>query len=294
MANDKQDDNWSQQVISDNIGNYPPVHTGSPFAIVPTEGKGLGVFATRDLDTGDEILVEKGSLWCSDTQYLEDRASQLIQNFGTLDEQVQIEYLKLHSAPNPTEVQALHEYFKTSILPGDDPHSQETLRKYILVCRIYNANSFEIEPSKRDESGHKVPAQSAVFIEASRFNHSCDPNLWYHCDTTRGYFRATASRPIETGEELTINYIPVLPVRADRLRDLKMRWGFDCRCNVCDGYSIKFDRYIAQAEKSQNRLAQTERKNPEPKDTSLHNVTLFERRVMTLKKLHWAPELFFA
>jgi len=68
-------------------------------------------------------------------------------------------------------------------------------------------------------------------------NHSCIPNVdvnFRHDAARPGLWCvATASRAIEEGEELTIQYVPVVTIPvADRQASLQ-RWGFECSCIRC-------------------------------------------------------------
>lgn len=71
-----------------------------------------------------------------------------------------------------------------------------------------------------------------VFELASRFNHSCSPNLNHIGRGAKKMFYAR--RHIKADEELTISYIDEsLPLEE---RQFKLgRWKFTCRCIACDG-----------------------------------------------------------
>ena len=76
-----------------------------------------------------------------------------------------------------------------------------------------------------------------LFPEASYFNHQCSPNVEIAIlhDSIKGFtLVATAIKPIKSGEELFISYMPDNNLPLSRLQlALRKRWGFDCSCIVC-------------------------------------------------------------
>lgn len=88
----------------------------------------------------------------------------------------------------------------------------------------------------------------AIYLLASRLNHSCTPNIHLHTHTANdvtfniGY----TLRDIDPGEELTVAYTPVDRSVAAR----SQRLDFDCACRTCD------DKYLAShvSESRRSRL----------------------------------------
>ncbi|KAM0243919.1 hypothetical protein ACHAP5_006776 [Fusarium lateritium] len=77
--------------------------------------------------------------------------------------------------------------------------------------------------------------EAGLFPIASRFNHSCHPkqNVNYHYNEIRNVLEMEVrADSVKAGEELTICYgILRKPV------DLYFRYGFECRCGGCAGFS---------------------------------------------------------
>lgn len=65
----------------------------------------------------------------------------------------------------------------------------------------------------------------------SLMNHSCDPNTAMFFEGRN--IRLVATRDIDAREELTITYIPYSHYKLRKL-ELEKRWGFKCRCSVCE------------------------------------------------------------
>lgn len=74
---------------------------------------------------------------------------------------------------------------------------------------------------------------SALYLLASMFNHSCDPNV----DVTFPGDSATAAfvtnRPVAPGEALSISYMDANVKGGERQAHLRWAYGFNCRCKRC-------------------------------------------------------------
>ncbi|UPR02208.1 SET domain-containing protein [Chloropicon primus] len=71
-----------------------------------------------------------------------------------------------------------------------------------------------------------------VYLEASMFNHSCEPT----CVMSRssGACEVSLLRDVDQGEELTISYIDETKPGAHRRKELKRNYHFDCHCRKCE------------------------------------------------------------
>ena len=72
-----------------------------------------------------------------------------------------------------------------------------------------------------------------VFWLASRFNHSCIPNIHNTYNSTLQKETFHNIRDIEAGEELTVSYILDICGRSERQARLS-KWGFECTCPACE------------------------------------------------------------
>lgn len=85
-------------------------------------------------------------------------------------------------------------------------------------------NSFSILDVSLNDIG------SAVYVEASIFNHSCQPNATTVWDGLQLQVRAIKN--IAAGQEIFTNYIDIKKPRSERMKELKLYY-FDCQCPRC-------------------------------------------------------------
>ncbi|KAF9877283.1 hypothetical protein CkaCkLH20_04983 [Colletotrichum karsti] len=113
-----------------------------------------------------------------------------------------------------------------------------------MVDKILVTNSFDVEmdDAKRDDDFY------AVFVNTSRMNHDCRPNVDYWFDPRTLTQRTTAIRDIMPGEELTLSYIDPMQSRAARRERLHSTWGFHCSCHHCMQSRLKTDASDARIE----------------------------------------------
>lgn len=95
----------------------------------------------------------------------------------------------------------------------------------------YKLNVFE-EHFECSKDGAFV--KTSIFDTLSRFNHSCDPNIFNYIDDDDTTY-CVAIRPIKTNEQLFINYLGEIEfeTNAERREYIKDNWNFDCKCKLC-------------------------------------------------------------
>ena len=77
------------------------------------------------------------------------------------------------------------------------------------------------------------PQGSAVYLLASMFNHSCEPNVDVTFPENNGLLALVAAADVPRHTELTISYIDATMAREARQEQLRFAYGFDCRCPRC-------------------------------------------------------------
>ncbi|RDW70391.1 hypothetical protein BP5796_08788 [Coleophoma crateriformis] len=181
--------------IPENVNTF----TDPPWEVRNIPGRGNGLFATRTLYRGEEILAATPvGVYMSDAfpvdyglgyQYLNTAYKQLPK---ATREKVMM--MAAHNAGDP-------------------------------IMERVNTNSFSGEFGGEP---HFI-----VYPETARMNHDCRPNAMYYYDPATLIHSTHASRTILPGEEITITYINILQPRADRQEVLEMTWHFQCTCPLC-------------------------------------------------------------
>ncbi|KAL0575781.1 hypothetical protein V5O48_006200 [Marasmius crinis-equi] len=171
---------------------------------------GYGMFTTRKIPRGGAILVERPVIVVS---------SSGLGSCAPID-------------------QLLDSKVRSSVMRLTDVHA----RGDATLEGIIRTNGLEFELGSRKCVG--------VFLDTSRVNHSCGPNALWRWDPTSFSITLEAVRPISAGSEITIPYIDCLQPRAERRKQLKSLYQFDCYCQHCD---IHWSEPNAAAKSDMNR-----------------------------------------
>ena len=171
----------------------PPDPPLGPYTIAVSPNKGLGVFASQSLT--------KGSLILSDTPILAIQKPYtnhfILRHFESLPLPTRLQYMTLFCPDHSNDYSATD------------------------VIRIFDANSFAIG------------THAAIFLTATRFNHSCLPNTYYAWNSLHNRIELHAMVDVPRGEELTICYCHPFLTRQERIAELRI-YNFRCTCPACD------------------------------------------------------------
>ena len=163
-----------------------------PYIVKSSPGKGQGVFAARDLSRGQRVLVDT-PFFVVTKPY---NYHKVLRAFEGLSFTNRKQYMQL-SCPDRL----------------DDAQLTD-------VMRIFEANCFNI--------GEKA----AIFLKATRFNHSCLPNTYYSWSQNRAEIVFHSMVTIPKGEEMTICYGRHFLSRLERRSELRI-YNFQCQCPAC-------------------------------------------------------------
>ncbi|KAF7361649.1 SET domain-containing protein [Mycena venus] len=193
----------------------PPTPLENAIEFRQTPNKGIGAFATQDIRGGVLLHVEIPATVMQNT---------MILDFGMTRAEVYRELLR--RVPEKT----LHALL---LLKNSQPPEMYELEEGIL-----RSNTLGIRMPAPSVPAPVAMGHNALFLEASRFNHSCSPNVVHRFDPQSFTLTVHAIRPIARGEEIVHSYIDLtstvtrdarralLPVRASderrqRIRDTK-------------------------------------------------------------------------
>lgn len=163
--------------------------------------KGIGMFASHDLEPGTVVLRERPAL--------------IVRKgfFGRIDDGDVVLAVEALSATQRKAFFALHE--------GESGHPTRE-------ARIFHVNCF----SSPDND------YNYLYLQISRINHSCVPNA-ADVEVSKDWRdggEIKAIRRIAKGEEVCINYRPShlsCLTRAQRQEFLEQTWDFECECECC-------------------------------------------------------------
>lgn len=111
----------------------------------------------------------------------------------------------------------------------------------------FEANNFQMT----EEDG-RGKCRQGVFLDASRFNHSCLPNAWFNWnpdikESSRGPFGVLtvyATKNISRGEDIRVDYQchNCYQSKAQRRRSLKDAYNFACKGPACETKNLSEKR----------------------------------------------------
>lgn len=168
----------------------------------PAPGKGLGMFATKDVKAGERVLSEK-SLFCIANDF-----SALSKFVGTGPDDTTS---KLSQSDR-----IIFWDLRDSHCSGDDDKTA------IGICQT---NGLPLG---------KGTTAGGIFPLCSRINHSCCPNINHSWNPNTERENIYAIRDIQQGEEILTCYVDdFYLMRDERRQRLKQTFNFVCECPLC-------------------------------------------------------------
>lgn len=164
-----------------------------------TKDRGLGVFATQRIPVGSLILSERPTL---KVNHMDIAVEELLVKLKALPLGDQAGFALLHNA-----------------------FPQQGLRG------VVKTNGFRI-PDDRDTLQQSV-GEIGMYFQAARINHACLFNGQHTVNNCSDVLTVYATRDIEKGEEITINYSNPFMTREGRQADLQKDYRFECKCELC-------------------------------------------------------------
>ncbi|KAH8114081.1 hypothetical protein DFH11DRAFT_1509569 [Phellopilus nigrolimitatus] len=191
----------------------PPTPLPRPYRIGASllHGAAIGVIATRDLAFGETIIIERPLLMIPRAVLLPVAANKIQSE---LEHQLEVMLSQLDEKSRA----------RVNILSNC-----KTAKDGSKLWGIITTNGLKCNfPQSR-----YLPHYAGVFPDISRINHSCSPNAVWSFDSRALWAEIRATRPIATGEEITIAYVTPTETRAERQQTLKKKYGFTCHCTQC-------------------------------------------------------------
>lgn len=201
---------------------------GSPITLKSLPGRGVGVVATRFIPSGSIILQEDAIMTLPGPPATATPALLfgLVEGYIRCKSEVRQRLLSLHACPCPGLKDGIRKLFAGARPPARTQLTEEEINFVYRLYSIFTTNTFD----------DTTPSHCSLFLEASRFNHSCLPNCDYgHISKGRHpTITIRTVRDIQPDEELTLTYLINHEPRDKRRADTKRSWGFECNCPACD------------------------------------------------------------
>ncbi|TLD05442.1 uncharacterized protein PgNI_09231 [Pyricularia grisea] len=172
-----------------------------PYEIRELPGRGKGVVATRAIRRWETVMVQFPSL-------------VLLMDFWEAVESPKQSRRLLNKALRQLPVEEKGRIMALARNGGFQSQIEDVLR----------TNIFGIDLGGVLHMG--------LFVQGSRINHNCQPNVYWKYDTKTMAQEVVALRDIEEGEELTHSYVTLGGSRNQRREELRA-WGFECKCALC-------------------------------------------------------------
>ncbi|KAF2275738.1 SET domain-containing protein [Westerdykella ornata] len=192
------------------------------YEIRPVPGKGYGCFAIKNIKRGTRILADDPLLVVPIAEYFE---TDIKEEFAKLSPKDQALYFTLHSAHGqdpknwPKHIHPTVEGRERCRI--EEQHKARTGKEPTLIS-IFQTNCMEMDGG------------AAVFPNAARFNHSCNPNACFSWNPAIRKETIHAIRDIKKDEQITLSYCDITHDKATRRWELK-HYGFICDCPACVG-----------------------------------------------------------
>ena len=200
----------------------------------PIEDKGRGLITTKNILPGEIVLTDTPLITGSNEVDLLYNALISKEYYDIFDDLCHLNYSDLDITEQlriSDIVNAASEMYELLVPIDTQSYDNISLVAWRIALR-FECNSFNLWDTNYQRRA------MGVYRYASRFNHSCIPNLVREQRGDTLVFSAIEN--IQAHQELTFSYIPVTYSR-DIRSDMLMRYfQFDCSCQRCKG-NIKID-----------------------------------------------------
>ena len=213
---------------------------GRRYEFLEVPHKGTGNLATRNISEGEIICVERPVLLIDNSKHGNDINTHEVKKV----------FEKMFKKLTNTQQEAIMNLSNSFI----DHKKSETDMEFVKFLEITKTNSISLQESGEFPTG-RIPhdslrkyylvAKVGLFLDFSRFNHSCMPNSdYFYADP---YIRLYATRNIMKGEEITFSYYgdslgrtgishdspQTIQQLKDDLNSLMCALPFTCYCEFC-------------------------------------------------------------
>lgn len=173
------------------------VNTAQHYLIKPTETKGLGAFATRDIAPGTVVI--------SEPPIVVTREDSVNLAYDSLNDAQKRLFMSFTRSPQVSE--------GSSSSSGSGSGNKKSTASAAELVFQNNAYTWDAADPRGELAG--------LFPTLPRFNHDCSPNLTYQSDFEQGRGCFVAIVPVKAGQELCTSYCDRTDPRRARQKRLK-------------------------------------------------------------------------
>lgn len=178
---------------------------GFDFEVREVPGKQLGVFALRDFNPNDKIMMERPVVFCAKYEGPVSVLDAVLQLNGSMKQAVEA------LVPEELSEKGCPMLDEEKVLPGEQQVLAEKIRRNGMG-------------NQRGGNG--------LYVLMSRVNHCCINNCATPTVDSKRFVKVlSATRSIRAGEEITISYCNEL--YQSRAFKLQLVYGFECACAAC-------------------------------------------------------------
>ncbi|OAL44501.1 SET domain-containing protein [Pyrenochaeta sp. DS3sAY3a] len=183
-------------------------------------GKGYGCFALKPIKRGTRILEEKALFKIYKAYYTREDVESAYSHLSPEQKAIYSTLASNHGQdPKQWPSQIHHSVRPRERQRVEDQH-EARIAKEATIMSIFQTNCMEMRQG------------TGLYVHASRFNHSCNPNAAFSFNGNLGMETVHIMHDVAEGEELTFSYCDMSHDKATRAWELK-HYGFKCDCRAC-------------------------------------------------------------
>ncbi|KAF2867587.1 hypothetical protein BDV95DRAFT_502384, partial [Massariosphaeria phaeospora] len=209
-------------------------------------GKGYGCFAIKPIAAGTRIIAESPLLVVPVAEYYQEDIQAAFDKLSAADKEL---YFTLHSA-HGQDPKHWPSQIHSTVTPREqkrilEQHNARVGKEPSLIS-IFQTNCMEMEDG------------AAIFPNASRLNHSCNPNACFVWNAAIYKETIHVMRKVEKGEEITVSYCDQMHEKTLRAWELK-HYGFSCDCPACAGDETDSSSFACMSAERRYRMDELHR-----------------------------------
>ncbi|KAF1951200.1 SET domain-containing protein [Byssothecium circinans] len=210
------------------------------------DGKGYGCVALQDIKRGTRILADSPLLIVPIAEYVKADVERPFEKLSPADQKLYFSLASGHGQDPKNWPSKIHESVRGRESQRIQEQHEARVSKEPSVVSIFQTNCMEWNEG------------AAVFPNAARFNHSCNPNANFTWNPAIEKETIHTINDVKKGDEITLSYCDMTHEKAHRTWELK-HYGFVCDCPACTGSEEDPECFAYQSAERRFRIAELNR-----------------------------------